>query len=58
MLLDELLKENATAGSTSSGNVACVAMPLTSDGFDINGHQGIYEKQKKKKQSKPTMIRR
>ena len=58
MKVEDLLKENATVGATSSGNVAAVAMPLYQDGFNPNGHYGIYEKPKKKKESKPLIIKR
>jgi hypothetical protein len=53
----EIIGENATAGATSAASVATVVGGLGS-GFDPNGHKGIYQGAKKKKEKKPVVLRR
>lgn len=58
ILSETLLKEFASSGGSSAGNVASVPGGLGA-GFDPSGDHGVYgENPKKKKRKKMTVIRR
>lgn len=57
ILSEAKLNEFASSGGTSAGSVATAVGGLGA-GFDPNADHGIYEKDKKKKAKKSTVIRR